>query len=170
MLEKNIKKDFCNKETISLRASAEELGKEYHNIKELIIAIRKFIISHADSLPEKHKPGSILESRFTPAEDAFKKGMISCGAIVNIGAEMLRHLGYEVKLIHGECKQSVDHAWLSVFEPKTNSWVEYDLTRKEADIPSTHTKKLEVNSWEEIEGQIRRDHETLQERRKEREV
>lgn len=56
------------------------------------------------------------------------KGMLSCGAITNILASMLRHVGYKVNLIHGEIPKSVDHAWLAVYNNENKKWEEFDLT------------------------------------------
>ena len=145
-----------------------ELGRKHKNINELILVIQKAVWSHADSLPEKYEPKNIIESRFTPAEEAYEKGIVSCGAMANISAETLRYLGYKVKLIHGECKESVDHAWISVFDPTSETWKEFDLTRKNAEVPSTHIKKGEVESWETLRKQIQEDHKTMIDRRKQR--
>ena len=157
-----------NKKYGKLNQEADKLKHKHESLKDLIPAISQLVADNSRSLPEKYEPKSILESRFTPAEAAFEKGMRSCGAIANISASILRRLGYKVKLIHGECKESVDHAWISVLDPKTNMWSEYDLTRKDADVPDTHIKKDEIESWEDIRGQIESDHETMIERRKER--
>lgn len=154
----NTKNNFEKEEPVSLYQSAEPLRKENKTTKDIVLAIGKFIIKHARAMPEPYQPKSILESRFTPAEEAFSKGMKSCGAMANISAEMLRHLGFEVKLIHGESEKSYDHAWISVHDPDTDSWVEFDLTRNDGDIPLTHKKKMEVNSWGEIRDQIIEDH------------
>ena len=78
---------------------------------------------------------------------------------------MLKHIGFEVKLVHGEWEGSVDHAWISVRDKDTGSWTEYDLTSKDEGLRRGHIKKGEVDSWEEIRDQIVKDHETLKERR-----
>ncbi len=153
---------------IFMYKTAEFLRRENKNTKELVLAIGKFIKDRARSLPKQYKPKSILESRFTPAEEAFEKGMTSCGAITNISVAMLRHLGFKVKLIHGENKKSVDHAWISIYDPDKDLWTEYDLTEKNGTISPDHKKKLEVDSWEEIRDEIIEDHNTLEERRKQR--
>ena len=147
---------------------AERLKLENPKFQDLVIAIGKFIHQHAKSVPNQRQPKSIIESRFTPAEEAFRVGMLSCGSISNISAAMLRHLGFKVKLVHGESKESVDHAWISVLNPENNEWKEYDLSRADGSIPNTHVKKGEVESWKEIRDQITKDHETLRKRRKER--
>ncbi len=151
-----------------LEELSRDLVEKNKNINELITAIQNAIMSHANSLTERYEPKSIIESRFIPAEEAYEKGIVSCGAMTNISAEILGHLGFEVKLIHGECKESVDHAWVSVFDPESKMWKEFDLTRKNAEVPSTHLKKSEVKSWEEIRKQIEDDHKTMIDRRKER--
>jgi tryptophan 2,3-dioxygenase len=151
----------------SLAASAEQLQGVYKTLPELIVAIRKFLISHAERIPEdkQRQPKSIIESRFTPAEEAFAVGMISCGAMANMATAILRHLGYEVKLVHGESEDSVDHAWIAVRRPPEEKWVQYDLTQEYIDIPDTHREKRIVNDWSEIREQIDADHKTLRERR-----
>lgn len=150
--------------------AVRKLQADSRDTKALVIAIRRFIIDHADTIPneDKRQPQTIIESRFTTAEEAFDTGMLSCGALANISSKMLRSLGYDVKLIHGESQNSVDHAWISVRDPVTHEWVEYDITRPEVDIPETHMKKREVGSWEEIENEITSDHESLRARRKAR--
>lgn len=147
---------------------ADRIAEVRTETSDVIQAVRKAILAHARSLPEQYEPKSIIESRFTPAQEAFEKGILSCGAMANIATAMLRHIGYEVKLVHGESEDSVDHAWISVRNPATDSWNHYDLTRENLDIPSTHVVKNEVNSWNNIKDQIIQDHITLRERRKER--
>jgi hypothetical protein len=152
-------------EKISLYDSVETLRKENPSTKELVIAIGNFIISHAKSLPKQYEPKSIIESRFTSAEEAFEKGMLSCGAMANVSTAMLKHLGYKVKLIHGECEESVDHAWISVLDPEKDEWIQYDLTRPDGIVPPGNIVKEEVDSWDEIRDQIEDDHNTLKKRR-----
>lgn len=153
-----------------LHKEAEKLKQDHAETRGLVLAIRAFIIEHTDSLPpgERYRPKTIVESRFTPVGEAFAKGMTSCGAVASISAEMLQYAGFRVKLIHGETSDSVDHAWISVYDPTSENWTEYDLTRPEADVPPTHTKKLEADSWEDIKEQIHSDHETMHARREEK--
>lgn len=148
-----------------IHQAADDLQKESKNADELIHKISLFIHEHADSLPEKYEPKSIIESRLTPVDEAFEKGIISCGAVASISAEMLRHLGYKIKLVHGEWDKSVDHAWINVCNKDDGSWKEYDLTIKNEELRPGHKIKLEVDSWEEIRDQIIKDHETIRERR-----
>lgn len=152
----------------SMYEAADRLRGEYSKFGDLIVAIGRFIHEHARSVPNRKKIQSIIESRFTPAEEAYEKGMMSCGVVTNISSEMLKHLGYKVRFVHGECKQAVDHAWISILNPEDNTWREYDLTRADGSIPETHIKKQEVSSWEDIKEQIFNDHETLSGRQRER--
>ena len=149
---------------------ANELKENNNDLRSFLLSIRMFIIEHAIGLGKanQRRARSIVESRFTPAQEAFESGMLSCGAMTNIAASMLRSVNYQVKLIHGETRDSVDHAWISVREPSTGEWQEYDLTRPQIDIPNTHIKKFEVDSWDEIADQIRSDCETLLQRRRAR--
>lgn len=152
----------------SISELAIEIGNKHKNLPDIMLAIQESINDHRKSLPSTYQPKSIIESRFTSAEEAYSKRMKSCGATVNISAEILRHLGFKVKLIHGECEESVDHAWIKVLNSATGEWEQYDLTRENMDITSGHIIKNEVDSWEEIRDQIEQDHQTLMERRKER--
>jgi len=162
MNKKPTKQNFHD--STPIYSEAKELFKKHSSVKNLILRIRFYITKHAFSLPERYKPKSILESRFTPPLEAFNKGMLSCGALTNISAEMLRSVGFKVRLIHGENSKSVDHAWLSVYE-KGKGWVQYDLTRKELDITPEHKVKMICDDWEDIRDQILKDHQTYQTRK-----
>lgn len=138
------------------------------DLDHLVLNIKKLIDAKIHSLAEPYKPKNILESRFTPTEEAYDRGFKSCGAISNIASDVLKRLGYKVKLVYGESEDSVDHAWISVNNPETNTWKEYDLTMDNLEIPDTHKKRGEVDSWENIREQIKKDHQTWDERRIER--
>ena len=153
-----------------LHSEAESLKARHSDVRDLVIGIQNFLRKRASSIPKEQRkqPETILESRLTSAEEAFQGGMLSCGTLATMSAEMLRHLGYEVRLVHGESAESVDHAWIEVKNPDSEQWEAYDLTRGEADVPDTHVKKREVQSWYEIRDQLESDHETMIERRRER--
>ena len=148
---------------------AEEIARCVEDLDDRVLKVQETIVDHAHSLPRRVEARSILESRFTPASEAFEKGMLSCGAMTNIGAEMLRVMGYEVKKVHGENERSVDHAWLLVREPESQEWIPYDLTCKGVKVGEQHRVKVIVDDWEEIRGQIEEDHTTYEQRRRERE-
>jgi hypothetical protein len=121
-----------------LSVVADGLGKRFIDQKELILAIGHQIRDHARGIPKPREAQSILESRLTPAQQAYDEGMTSYGSVASISAEMLRHLGREVRLVHGEIPQSVDHAWIDVCDPDTKEWVQYDLTRPDGHITPEH--------------------------------
>lgn len=149
-----------------LRQKAEEIYKSSKDAKDFLKEVQKFVVDYARGISHKTKPKSIIESRFTPAIDAFNKGWLSCGSMVNIGAEMARSAGYKVKLVHGECAKSADHAWIMVQNPNNKKWEQYDLTQPDLKITPSHKIKKIVNSWEEIRDQIEEDHKNYSERRK----
>ncbi|MFA7216462.1 MAG: hypothetical protein WC095_00550 [Candidatus Paceibacterota bacterium] len=152
----------------SVSELATEISEKYKSLPDIMLAIQEGVNSRMKSLSSTYQPKSIIESRFTSAEEVYKKGMKSCGAIVNISAEALRLLGFKVKLIHGETLDSVDHAWIKALNPETNEWEQYDLTNEDLKVSQENTIKYEVDSWEEIRDQIEEDHRTLRARRKER--
>ncbi len=159
--------EISNKEkqsSESILVEVDKLRELHRNPEELILAMGDHIRKHGWSVPNRRDPRSILESRFTPAQEAYEQGMVSCGSIASISSEMLRHLGYKVKLIHGEVPESVDHAWISVFQTDKNTWNQYDLTRLDGQVTPGHRVKLECDSWEDIREQIEEDHRTLLER------
>lgn len=147
----------------------EKIRNSGKRLPDIILSIQNGINDHIKSLPSGgYKPKSIIESRFTSPEEAYKIGMKSCGATVNICAEILLNLGFKFKLIHGECEESVDHAWIKVLNPENDKWEEYDLTREDMNTTPHHIIKAEVDSWDEIKDKIIEDSRTLSERREER--
>ncbi|MBL4644454.1 MAG: hypothetical protein JKX80_01150 [Candidatus Pacebacteria bacterium] len=145
-----------------LKAFSKQLVR-YKNPENILIATRSFVLGFYEALPKEKKiqPHSIIASRFTLAGEALLKGFVSCGAMVNICTFVLRELGFEVQLVHGESAESVDHAWLLVTD-KNNKACEYDPTRPRLDVPETHTVKKIVSSWEDIRLDIEKDHKTLE--------
>ena len=99
-----------------------ELYAQNPDIDDLIPSIKAYLFSHFDSMGQTQGPSSILESRFIPPEEAFEKGMRSCGTVVNIASDMLREVDYEVKKVHGSVPQSRDHAWMKVRRPGEKLW------------------------------------------------
>ena len=140
------------------------MQEAHKDVGALVQEIARLVWRNADKIRKPHIALGIAESRFMPPEEAFAKGMVTCGSLSNIAALMLRHIGYRVKLVHGECKESKNHAWISVFEPEKNSWVEYDLAFPNAELTPFHKKKAEVDSWEEIRDLIERIDATDQEK------
>ncbi len=137
---------------------AEKLKQENIGLKELILAIREYLNSHFDSLGRSYEAHSILESRFTPAEIAFNIGMSSCGSKTNIATEMLRHIGYEVKKVHGSNAQSSDHAWITVKDLGGNKWKQFDITQEDCEITNQHKMISICHDWGEIKGFIEKAH------------
>ena len=149
--------------------AADRLRLKYPRTDDLVLAMGRYMRAHARTVKNPVRPRSIIESRFMPAAEAFRKGILSCGSMSNIATAMLRHLGFKVRLIHGEEADSVDHAWIAVYDLYSDSWKEYDLAKRlDGKVLDTHIKKAEVDSWEEIRGQIEEDHKTLQHRRAEK--
>lgn len=160
----NIMESDKNLEKINIYKQAEFLKNKYEDIKDFVLAVGDFIHKHGYSVENRYRPQSIIESRFMPINEAFEKGVLSCGAIANISADMIRHVGLQVQLIHGELIDSVDHAWISVFDKDKDVWVDFDLTSDNPLDMTNHTEKKRVDSWEEIRGVILEDHRTYEER------
>ncbi len=128
---------------------AEELNDP--NLETLIQNIAKNIRRNEVKVGGAKRATDILSSRFMPAQEAYDQGISSCGTITNISAEMLRHLGYKVKLVHGRIPQTPTHAWISVQDKeKEDEWHQYDLTHKDSQITPEHKPEYFVDSWEEI--------------------
>lgn len=150
-----------------LYIQANELKERYENLDDLVLAIGAYIRERTMGYA---KPESLLESRLTTAKDAFEKRLFSCGTMVTMAAEMLRHIGYSVRLVHGECDESVDHAWFKVLDPDSGDWRTYDLTRKDGVLPESSVAKIETDSWEDIEEQLIIDDDTGLEREMQRSI
>jgi len=121
---------------------------------ELITNFRNYLNNYFKHSGKIYRPKSILESRFTPAKVAFKVNMSSCGSQVNIITEMLRHIGYDVKKVHGSTPQSRDHAWLRMRENAYSSWKDFDPTQKDCLITPEHKEIAICNEWIELADEI----------------
>lgn len=129
---------------------AQDLNNLNLSLENLILAIREYLIYHFENLGKTYHANSILESRFTPAEIAFDIGMNSCGSKTNIATEMLRHVGFEVKKIHGSIPESADHAWISVKDPINSVWKSFDITKPDCKVTKDHKSIAECQEWQEI--------------------
>jgi transglutaminase-like putative cysteine protease len=123
-----------------------------------LLAIQIHISKHANGIDDRLQPKTLLESRLTPPDEAYARGMLSCGTIAGIAAEMLRHLGFQVKLVDGRIPETQDHAWISVYNPDNKSWEQYDLTKKDLIVNPGHIVELECNNWEEIREHLETAH------------
>ena len=150
-----------SKKKHNIYTTAETLRSSNKNTHDFVIAVGKFIHKHLKSFNKLYKTKNILESRFTSPENAFDKGMSSCGALTNISAAMLRSTGVKIRLIHGTHKKSRNHAWISVFEPEKEKWIQYDFTNSRDNNYSPdpdHKIKTTCNDWEEIRSLIEEEH------------
>lgn len=137
---------------------ANNLAKKTDTLNDLVINIQRYLNNHFSGKKNRYRARSILESRFVPSKIAFSIGMQSCGSLTNIAVDMLRHLGYTVKKIHGSIPQSTDHSWIKVMSPKNNEWEAYDITQKDCKISGNHKEIAECNDWSEIAEQLIKAH------------
>lgn len=133
---------------------ADLLKNKNLSLEELVLDIREYLISHFENLGKSYSANSILESRFTPPDIAFNIGMSSCGSKTNIATEMLRHLGYQVKKVHGSIPESSDHAWIEVYNKSQNIWKSFDITKSDCKTTSNHIVIAKCNEWIEISKEI----------------
>lgn len=149
-----------NREQAPFYGMAREIALDHPSLDQFIPAVAQYLTQYFSQFPVKQNPRDILESRFTPSQEAFSRGMRSCGTLTNIATEMLREAGFEVKKIHGSVPESPDHAWLSVKNLKTGEWEQVDLTRPDINYKTTPDHKLiaECNDWEEIRDIIEEAH------------
>ncbi|OGC80520.1 hypothetical protein A3K01_01640 [candidate division WWE3 bacterium RIFOXYD1_FULL_43_17] len=134
---------------------AETLKTEGSDVIEIAKKIQAYI--NKNLVSEVYHPCSILESRFTPGEIAFALKMRSCGAVTNIASEMLRHIGYKVKKVHGTTPASPDHAWIKV-EDSNKKWVSLDLSQEEMTDLKSHVEIADCAEWEEINDILLKTH------------
>lgn len=133
---------------------AEELKNQKFDIEKLVSTVREYLVSHFENLGRSYKANSILESRFTPPEIVFNIGMNSCGSKTNIAAQMLRHIGFDVKKIHGSIPESLDHSWIKVKDPIDNVWKSFDITKPDCIVTNNHKVIAECQDWSEINDVI----------------
>lgn len=130
----------------------EHLRKENLSTPKLVQRIQDIIVDHHKQMKHPYKENDIIESRFTSPENAYRWGVVSCGAVTNIASLILRSLNHEVQLIHGSIPNSKTHAWFKVKEE--NDWVEYVLTNTGCLPFEGRQIKSTCDNWEEIRSEI----------------
>jgi len=150
------------KQIKKLEEIAEELKEKSVSTKDLVLSIGQMYTDHIKSAGRN--ADSLLESRFTPAQEAYNQKIRSCGSFTNVSTTMLRHLGYRVKKIHGETDRSVDHTWIKVYIPEKKIWQEFDLTKSNGKVGPDYLARAEVDDWEEIRHQLEKEHKNYQQR------
>jgi hypothetical protein len=136
---------------------AEQLFSKTKDLKELVCMMQEYLGEYFNRAPQTYQPKSILESRFTPPSIAFRVFMTSCGSKTNIVTSMLRHLGYEVKKVHGSIPESADHAWLQVQKDDGN-WQAFDPTRPNCEVTPKHKVIAVCDEWEDLSDEISQAH------------
>jgi hypothetical protein len=135
-----------------------KISKNVSDLSSTVIEIKNYLNKYFRNNKISYKPHSIIESRFIPTEVAFFIGMQSCGSITNIVTDMLRHLGYEVKKVHGSIPQSADHSWIKVRNQETDIWESYDMTQRDCKVSASHTEIAECDEWIDIADEIVKSH------------
>ncbi|OHB25554.1 MAG: hypothetical protein A2542_00890 [Parcubacteria group bacterium RIFOXYD2_FULL_52_8] len=112
----------------SLLKRAEAQGTQ--NWEQLLACIDEEIMRLYGSKRDTAK--SFLDSRFTPIRDIFERGMVSCGALVQVFGTVLRKLGVPARFVHGILPGQTGenrHAWLEVYDAASQKWLEFDSTQ-----------------------------------------
>lgn len=141
---------------------ASQLQSKSQNLNDLVHNIHEFLNNYLKNEELVYIPKSILESRFTPVSVAYKVRMRSCGSVTNIAVEMLRHLDYKVKKVHGNTQTLNNHAWFKVYDTNSSNWIHYDLSQNNESDTAKHNELASCNTWEEIESIIVQAHLELQ--------
>ena len=129
---------------------SDEIGQ----IHDLVLSIRHVIMDNLSRFEEVKETEDIIESRFMSTEKAMEEGYISCGIVTNIATEILRKKGFSVKKVHGYTDTTPTHAWISVENPITKEWEDYDLEQKDCTITENHVELARCDDWEEIRSLI----------------
>lgn len=149
-----------NKETIPENIwNAVKEAKNEKNLYEIILVIKKELLSFFGETRDTAK--SFKDSRFTSLKEMINRHMTTCGSTTKIIGSILRKFGIPTKFIHGilgSQKKSFfrrvllknRHAWLSVYDPNTKKWVEFDLTQENLDLYPDAEKIKEYHDWDEL--------------------
>lgn len=100
---------------------------------------------------------TIGESRFSSLEEIIAKHLYSCGNQVRFFGGVLRHFGIPVKFVHGKLDSSREndrHAWLKIYDPKTDEWITSDPTMREFGMKDGAIERKEYFDWD---NEFRRD-------------
>lgn len=141
------------------------LLEESKSEQELLLHLRQWLNDYSYDKDKKliRNARNLLESRLTPASTIIQNHLGSCGALVTLGASVLRTLGFPVKLVHGYLEpDSIDHAWVEVYLPVASNWLAFDFTGKgdkaTGNISRRHHKIAECADWSEIKDILETQH------------
>ncbi len=148
----------CNSEWIETQEIPDIIWTKVSKInseltlRELFCNIRKELFDVYGEKRDKAK--SFADSRFTSLPEMVERGMVSCGALVNIFGNILRKLGVSTKFIHGklESQEGADyrHSWLEIYDPRCQTWIEVDPTKKDFEMASDTQRYKEYHNWQEL--------------------
>ena len=120
---------------------------------ELLGKIRKELFDVYGKKREQAK--SFADSRFTPLSEMIDRGMVFCGALVNIFGNVLRRLEIPTKFVHGRYSyQTLEkenrHSWLEIYNPLDGTWVKIDPTKKDFKVLSEAIQLKTYHDWQEL--------------------
>lgn len=121
------------------------------SLRQALIQIREAIIAASEG--KTARPQSLEESRFTSFAEIVERGLVSCGAHTRAIGTVLRSHGVPVRFvdgIHTEDNETHDHAWLDIYVPKTNGWVESDTRTENFTLGPGNTRNAVFHDWEEL--------------------
>lgn len=82
--------------------------------------------------------------------------------MVTLGTAILRTGGYIVRQVHGHHPKSDQHAWIEVYNSRTNNWEPYDFTSfgtgEAGQISEQHLKTVDCADWFDIKEIIIEEH------------
>lgn len=102
---------------------------------------------------KKSRPASFEESRFTPFTEIIERGLNSCGVRARVYGTTLRKLGVPVKFIdgkHTEGDETYDHAWLGIYAPSANRWLESDPGTETFEHDPRNQRERIFHDWDEL--------------------
>lgn len=150
---------------VTIANIANNLLSSNNDQQELLLALRQWLNDYVYDENKKliRNARSLLESRLTPATKVLENHMGSCGALVTLGAAILRSINIPVKLIHGTFGPNlIDHAWIEIYFPESNAWQPFDFTGKgeagSGNITHSHHKLAECADWSYIRNLLEKEH------------
>lgn len=123
------------------------------SLKMILEKIKKELFLIYDG--KKDKGISFSDSRFTPISEMIERGMVSCGAMSNIFGVVLRKYGIAVRFIHGilsgqDHEGTHRHAWLEIYNPTSDSWIEIDPTTRNFEKRDDAIRRKVYHDWLEL--------------------
>jgi len=132
---------------------ATKVKKNAHNLRTEVDVVKRTLTLLREIQNNGVSAKSFEESRFSSAEEALSKKLISCGAMTNLTAAALRSLGIPTKCVHGLLFTKDGgslHSWVEIYF-KNFGFAPFDVTSRGFEVREGHIKLATCTDWTDLD-------------------